>query len=89
MDLFHGYAIALRTSPASRDPGGLGAFHVTRLGFAAVDDVHRRVRLESTGHRGRRDDPRSRSGRAAARTTSATGPGTACSDSQPTSSAVV
>jgi len=45
MDLFHGYAIALRTSPASRDPGGLGAFHVTRLGFAAVDDVHRRVRL--------------------------------------------
>ena len=31
----------------------LDAFHVTRLGFAAVDDVRRRVQQESTGHRGR------------------------------------
>ncbi|MEP6697890.1 MAG: hypothetical protein ABJA34_13580, partial [Pseudonocardiales bacterium] len=28
-----------------------------RLGFAAVDDVRRRVRRDSLGHRGRRDDP--------------------------------
>jgi transposase len=33
----------------------LEAFHVTRLGFAAVDDVRRRVQQDSLGHRGRRD----------------------------------
>ena len=56
LDPFRGYATALRTSL----PGAtrvLDAFHVTRLGFAAVDDVRRRVQQESTGHRGRRDDP--------------------------------
>ncbi len=35
----------------------LDCFHVTRLGFAAVDDVRRRVQNETLGHRGRRDDP--------------------------------
>jgi ABC-type amino acid transport substrate-binding protein len=35
----------------------LDAFHVTRQGFAAVDDVRRRLQQESTGHRGRREDP--------------------------------
>jgi transposase len=30
---------------------------VVRLGFAAVDDVRRRIQREDTGHRGRRDDP--------------------------------
>ena len=35
----------------------LDAFHVTRLGFAAVDDVRRRVQQQTLGHRGRRDDP--------------------------------
>ena len=35
----------------------LDAFHVVRLGFAAVDDVRRRVRQHTCGHRGRRDDP--------------------------------
>jgi transposase len=35
----------------------LDAFHVTRLGFAAADDVRRRVHQQTTGHRGRRDDP--------------------------------
>jgi len=35
----------------------LDAFHLTRLGFAAVDEVRRRVQQHSTGHRGRRDDP--------------------------------
>jgi len=56
LDPFRGYASALRTSlpDAIRV---LDAFHVIRLGFAAVDDVRRRIQQESTGHRGRRDDP--------------------------------
>jgi len=56
LDPFRGYATALRTSlpQATRV---LDAFHVTRLGFAAVDDVRRRVQQEATGHRGRKDDP--------------------------------
>jgi transposase len=75
-----GYASALRTSlpDATRV---LDAFHVTRLGFAAVDDVRRRVQEETTGHRERRDDPCSRSGGYSAAATSATasGRGGACS----------
>jgi transposase len=35
----------------------LDAFHVVLLGFAAVDDVRRRVQHHTYGHRGRRDDP--------------------------------
>jgi hypothetical protein len=35
----------------------LDAFHVVRLGFAAVDDVRRRVQQQTCGHRGRRRDP--------------------------------
>ena len=56
LDPFRGYATALRTSlpHATRV---LDAFHVTRLGFAAVDDVRRRVQQEDLGHRGRKDDP--------------------------------
>ena len=55
-DPFRGYANALRTAlPAATRV--LDAFHVTRLGFAAVDDVRRRVQQESTGHRGRKHDP--------------------------------
>jgi len=55
LDPFRGYATALLTSlpDAIRV---LDAFHVIRLGFAAVDDVRRRVQQQSTGHRGRRDD---------------------------------
>ena len=56
LDPFRGYASALRTS-LPHAVRVLDAFHVTRLGFAAVDDVRRRVQQESTGHRGRRDDP--------------------------------
>jgi transposase len=56
LDPFRGYATALRTHlPAATRV--LDAFHVTRLGFAAVDDVRRRVQQETTGHRGRRADP--------------------------------
>jgi transposase len=56
LDPFRGYATALSTSlpEAIRV---LDAFHVVRLGFAAVDDVRRRVQQETTGHRGRKDDP--------------------------------
>ena len=56
LDPFRGYANALRTClpQATRV---LDTFHVTRLGFAAVDDVRRRVQQQTTGHRGRRDDP--------------------------------
>jgi transposase len=56
LDPFRGYATALRTClpQATRV---LDAFHVTRLGFAAVDDVRRRVQQEDLGHRGRKNDP--------------------------------
>jgi len=56
LDPFHGYATALRTSLLGVTRV-LDAFHVTWLGFAAVDDMRRRVQQESTGHRGRREDP--------------------------------
>lgn len=35
----------------------LDAFHVVKLGTAAVDEVRRRVQQDIHGHRGRRDDP--------------------------------
>jgi transposase len=35
----------------------LDPFHVVRLGFAAVDDVRRRVQQDTYGHRSRRGDP--------------------------------
>lgn len=60
LDPFRGYATALSTALFTALPDAvrvLDAFHVTRLGFAAVDDVRRRVQQDSTGHRGRRDDP--------------------------------
>jgi transposase len=56
LDPYRGYAAALRTQL----PGAvrvLDSFHVTRLGFAAVDDVRRRIQQELTGHRGRKGDP--------------------------------
>ena len=56
LDPFRGYASAL-SSCLPDAVRVLDAFHVTRLGFAAVDDVRRRVQQDSLGHRGRRDDP--------------------------------
>ncbi len=56
LDPYRGYAAALRSGL----PGAvrvLDSFHVTRLGFAAVDDVRRRIQQELTGHRGRKGDP--------------------------------
>ena len=56
LDPFRGYATALSSS-LPKPVRVLDAFHVTRLGFAAVDEVRRRVQQETLGHRGRRDDP--------------------------------
>ena len=56
LDPFRGYATALRSS-LPHAVRVLDAFHVTRLGLAALDDVRRRVQQETLGHRGHRDDP--------------------------------
>ncbi|MBW3640115.1 MAG: ISL3 family transposase [Actinobacteria bacterium] len=56
LDPFRGYASALRTS-LPEAVRVLDAFHVVRLGQAAVDDVRRRRQQETLGRRGHRDDP--------------------------------
>lgn len=56
LDPYRGYASALRTA-LPHAVRVLDAFHVVRLGFAAVDDVRRRIQREQTGRRGHRDDP--------------------------------
>jgi hypothetical protein len=56
LDPCHGYAAALRTS-LPHAVRVLDAFNVTRLGFAAVDLVRRRIQHEGFGHRGRKDEP--------------------------------
>jgi transposase len=56
LDPYRGYASALRTA-LPHAVRVLDAFHVVRLGFAAVDDVRRRIQREDLGHRGRREDP--------------------------------
>jgi transposase len=56
LDPFRGYATALR----SQLPGAirvLDAFHVTRLGLAAVDEVRRRVQQQTLHRRGHKHDP--------------------------------
>jgi transposase len=56
LDPFRGYATALRTHL----PGAvrvLDAFHVTRLGLTALDEVRRRVQQDTLDRRGHRDDP--------------------------------
>ena len=56
LDPYRGYASALSTA-LPHAVRVLDAFHVVRLGFAAVDDVRRRIQREDLGHRGRREDP--------------------------------
>ena len=57
LDPFRGYGAAL-SAGLPQAVRVLDAFHVVvRLGFAAVDDVRRRVQQHTCGHRGRRDDP--------------------------------
>jgi transposase len=56
LDPFHGYKNAIddRLEDAV---AVLDAFHVVKLGTQAVDEVRRRVQQETTGHRGRTNDP--------------------------------
>jgi len=56
LDPFRGYGAAL-SAGLPNAVRVLDPFHVVRLGFAAVDDVRRRVQQETCGHRGRRGDP--------------------------------
>ncbi|MBS4728261.1 ISL3 family transposase [Mycobacterium sp. SM1] len=56
LDPFRGYGNALSTG-LPHAVRVLDPFHVVRLGFAAVDDVRRRVQQDIYGHRGRRGDP--------------------------------
>ena len=73
LDRFHGYGNAINDQFEDA-VAVLGASHVASLATAVVDDVRRRVQQETTGHRGRRDDPlyRVRNILRAARSTSAT-----------------
>jgi transposase len=56
LDPFHGYKNAI-DDQLEDAVAVLDAFHVVKLATAVVDDVRRRVQQETTGHRGRRDDP--------------------------------
>jgi transposase len=56
LDPFRGYGAAL-SAGLPNAVRVLDPFHVVRLGFAAVDDVRRRVQQDTYGHRGRRGDP--------------------------------
>jgi transposase len=56
LDPFRGYGAAL-SAGLPHAVRVLDAFHVVRLGFAAVDDVRRRVQHDTYRHRGRRGDP--------------------------------
>ncbi len=56
IDPFRGYANAL----SSRLPDAvlvMDRFHVIKLANSAIDDVRRRVQQDTTGHRGRAQDP--------------------------------
>jgi transposase len=56
LDPYRGYASALRAA-LPHAVRVLDAFHVIRLGFAAVDEVRRRIQRELTGHRRRAARP--------------------------------
>lgn len=56
LDPFHGYKNAI-DDQLQDARSVLDAFHVVKLATQVVDDVRRRVQQDTTGHRGRRDDP--------------------------------
>ena len=56
LDPFQGYKNAL-DDELEDAIAVLDAFHVVKLGTAAMDDVRRRVQQETLGHRGRKGDP--------------------------------
>jgi Transposase len=79
LDPYRGYASALRTALPDA-VCVLDAFPVVRLGFAAVDDVRRRIQQEQLGHCGRAGEPFIGIRRCCggATTTTPTVPGRAC-----------
>lgn len=56
LDPFQGYKTAI-DDELEDAVAVLDAFHVVKLGTAALDDCRRRVQLETLGHRGRKGDP--------------------------------
>lgn len=56
LDPFAGYKTAIEDQLEDAT-AVLDAFHVVKLGTAAVDEVRRRVQLDIHGHRGRKGDP--------------------------------
>ena len=56
LDPFHGYKNTV-DDKLEDATAVLDAFHVVKLGSAAVDEVRRRVQQQIHGHRGRRGDP--------------------------------
>jgi transposase len=56
LDPFHGYKNAI-DDQLQDARSVLDAFHIVKLATQVVDDVRRRVQQDTTGHRGRRDDP--------------------------------
>ena len=56
LDPFHGYKNAI-DDQLEDAVAVLDAFHVVKLGTAAIDEVRRRVQQEIHGHRGRKHDP--------------------------------
>ena len=56
LDPFHGYKNAI-DDQLEDAVAVLDAFHIVKLGTAAVDEVRRRVQQDIHGHRGRKDDP--------------------------------
>ncbi len=56
LDPFHGYKNAI-DDQLDDARAVLDAFHVVKLATQVVDDVRRRVQQDTTGHRGRREDP--------------------------------
>ena len=56
LDPFHGYNHAI-DDQLEDARFVLDAFHVVKLATQVVDDVRRRVQQDTTGHRGRKNDP--------------------------------
>jgi len=56
LDPFHGYKNAI-DDQLDDAVAVVDAFHIVKLGTAAVDEVRRRVQQQIYGHRGRKDDP--------------------------------
>ena len=56
LDPFHGYKNAI-DDQLEDAVSVLDAFHIVKLATQVVDDVRRRVQQDTTGHRGRREDP--------------------------------